>query len=201
VDGRTRRRIEAMRQVQEVALGLFEERGYDGVTVEEIAAGAGVAPATVYRNFGTKERLVLWDEYDPMLLEAIAGRLGALPPMAATLEALVASLDEVYGEDRKRILRRARLISEHPPLLAVTAADRVAFARALASVFLGQRACRDALEAEVLAEAIAGLLDAAIRHWVKEKGRPPLRDVLRRAFEYLAPKRPGSNTGRARRPE
>ncbi|WP_375771240.1 TetR family transcriptional regulator [Archangium gephyra] len=94
------------------------------MAVEELATAARVAPATVYRNFGAKERLVLWDEYDPMLLEAISERLGTLPPQESTLEALVASLDALYGEDRKRMLRRARLISEHPQLQAVTAADR-----------------------------------------------------------------------------
>jgi AcrR family transcriptional regulator len=124
MDGRARRRLEAMRRVQEVALGLFEERGYAGVTVEEIATRAEVGAATVYRNFGTKERLVLWDEYDPMLLSAISERLGALGPLEATREGLIASLDEVYGEDRERILRRARLIEETPPLEAAMAADR-----------------------------------------------------------------------------
>jgi len=186
MDGRARRRLEAMRRVQEVALGLFEERGYAGVTVEEIATRAEVGAATVYRNFGTKERLVLWDEYDPMLLSAISERLGALGPLEATREGLIASLDEVYGEDRERILRRARLIEETPPLEAAMAADRTALARALTGVFLAKRACRSELEAEVLAGAIAGLLDAAVRHWLRKQGRTPLRDVLQSAFDCLA---------------
>jgi AcrR family transcriptional regulator len=40
------------------ALELFETRGFDGVTVPEIAAGAGVAVGTVYRYFETKDALV-----------------------------------------------------------------------------------------------------------------------------------------------
>jgi AcrR family transcriptional regulator len=188
--------------VQEVALDLFEERGYDSVTVEEIATRAELAPATVYRHFGTKERLVLWDEYDPMLLATIGERLGTLSPLEATLEALVASLDEVYGGDRERILRRARLITEQPQLEATSAADRTALARALSALFLEKRACRSELEAEALAGAITGLLEAAIRHWIRERGRPPLRDVLRRAFGYLTrPGRPAANTKRTRRPD
>lgn len=186
MDGRTRRRLESMRRVQEVALDLFEEHGYGNVTVEEIATRAEVAPATVYRHFGTKERLVLWDEYDPMLLATIGERLGTMPPLEATREALVASLDEVYGEDRERILRRARLITAQPQLEAATAADRTALTRALSTLFLEKRACRSELEADALAGAITGLLEAAIQHWIREQGRPPLRDVLRRAFGYLA---------------
>lgn len=195
MDGRARRRLEAMRRVQEVALDLFEERGYERVTVEEIAAKAEVGPATVYRNFGTKERLVLWDEYDPMLLSAISERLGAQGPLEATREALVASLDEVYGQDRERILRRARLIEANPALEAATAADRAGLARALTVVFLEKRACRSELEAEVLAGAIAGLLDAALRHWLRKKGRTPLRDVFRSAFDSLAQAGRSSSSG------
>lgn len=40
------------------ALDLFEARGFDGVTVPEIARSAGVAVGTVYRYFATKEALV-----------------------------------------------------------------------------------------------------------------------------------------------
>jgi AcrR family transcriptional regulator len=201
MDGRARRRLESMRRVQEVALDLFEERGYDSVTVEEIATRAEVAPATVYRHFGTKERIVLWDEYDPMLLATIGERLATLPPLEATLEALIASLDEVYGGDRERILRRARLITAQPQLEATSAADRTVLARALSALFLEKRACRSELEAEALAGAITGLLEAAIRHWIRERGRPSLRDVLRRAFGYLAGERPPADTRRARRPD
>ena len=54
--------------MQQVALDLFEQRGFAAVGVEEIARAAGVGPATVYRHFGSKERIVLWDDYDPLLL-------------------------------------------------------------------------------------------------------------------------------------
>jgi hypothetical protein len=144
---------------------------------------------------------VLWDEYDPMLLSAISERLGTQGPLEATREALVSSLDEVYGEDRERILRRARLIEANPPLEAATAADRAGLARALTAVFLEKRACRSALEAEVLAGAIAGLLDAALRHWLRKHGRTPLRDVLRSAFDTLAEAGRSSGAARARHPK
>lgn len=184
-DGRARRRIEAMRRVQDAALELFEEKGYGPVAVEAIAARAGVGPATVYRNFGTKERIVLWDEYDPMLFEAIRAELRTRPPAAATLRALEGALGRVYTADRGRILRRARLILAEPALQAASAADRDALRRGLAELFLAARSTRGRLQAEVTAGAIAAALEAAIAEWVRRSGRVPLGRVLRQAFSAL----------------
>ncbi|MEZ4302498.1 MAG: helix-turn-helix domain-containing protein [Polyangiaceae bacterium] len=185
-DGRVRRRIEAMRRVQDAALDLFEERGYSAVTVDEIAAAASVGPATVYRSFGTKERVVLWDEYDPMLLEAIAEHLANEPLLDAVTSALVASLDRIYQGDRRRILRRARLMLTEPTLVAAAALDAVGLRAALADLFTSTRAVPGDLEAAVAAAAVTATLEAAVRAWVDDKGRTPMADVLRRAFESLA---------------
>ena len=61
-----------MKEIQDVALDLFGERGYRDVSVEEVAAVAGVSPSTVYRYFGGKEMLVVWDDIDPQILEFLA---------------------------------------------------------------------------------------------------------------------------------
>jgi AcrR family transcriptional regulator len=185
-DGRTRRRFAAMRAVQEAALDLFEARGFSAVTIEEIAEAAGVGPATVYRNFGTKERIVLWDEYDPQLFAQLATRLPAAAPAHAVLDSLIAALEPIYAADRKRILRRSRLAMATPELRAAMAADMQTLRRALAVAFVDHDAAHAGLEAEVLAAAIAGTLEAAIEAWVRDRGRTTLSTILRRAFRYLA---------------
>jgi AcrR family transcriptional regulator len=182
---RDKKRIQSMRRVQSVALDLFERRGFEGVTIEEIASVAEVGPATVYRHFGSKERIVLWDEYDPQLFAAISARLGAAPPVHAVREALVASLDQVYADDATRILRRARLMGEAPALRAASFADMASMRQGLARLFDDAGACVDPLDADVAAGAIVATLEAAIQHWVADSGRTALRRIIGLAFRRL----------------
>lgn len=184
-DGRTRRKIAAMRRVQEAALTLFERRGFDGVSIEEIAQAAEVGPATVYRNFGTKERLVLWDEYDPMLLEAVGEELQAHPVIAAMERALKRSLGSVYREDRERILRRARLMRKTPALEQASEADQRLLRQALAGVLRTSRRVRDELDSRVVAGALVAALTAGVDRWLDGGGREPLARSFSRAFACL----------------
>ncbi len=138
-----------MARVQAVALDLFEQRGFDGVPIEEIARAAEVGPATIYRNFGDKERIVLWDEYDPMLLEALARELELHPVLEAVPRALATSLARVYRDDRERILRRARLMRSTPALQLKGAADIQALRTAVAAVLLASGRARRARGAGV----------------------------------------------------
>lgn len=175
-----------MRRVQDAALDLFAERGYAAVTVDDIAAAAGVGVASVYRNFGTKERVVLWDEYDPMLLDAVREHLSEAPLLAAVEGALVASIDRVYEADKRRILRRTRLMVAEPSLVAASAIDRAALRGALADLFVEARAARDAFDAAVAAAVVVATLEAAVEQWARDRGRTAMREVLRAAFRSLA---------------
>lgn len=165
-------------------MGLVETHGWDAVTVDQIAARAKTGVASVYRNFGTKERVVLWDDYDPMLLEAIGERLATARPLAAVQGALVATLDRVYRDDRERILRRSRLVFSVPALLLASQADQRALSVALASMF--EAAIPDVLTREIAAAAVVATLEVAIRRWTEQDGRRPMRAVLAQAFEALA---------------
>jgi AcrR family transcriptional regulator len=54
---RTRRAMQA--EVSAVAFRLFADQGFDGTTVDQIAAEAGLSRTTFFRYFGTKEDVVL----------------------------------------------------------------------------------------------------------------------------------------------
>lgn len=182
-DPRASRRLAAMRRVQDEAIGLFEREGFGAVTMEDVARAAGVGVASVYRYFGTKEGLVLWDEYDPGLLEAVSAELAAHAPVAAVRRALGAQVGAVYTRDKARILRRADLIAATP---ALTAAARLG-THGLRAGFAGVLAphVADRLRREVIAAAVVSTLEVAVEEWRRARGRMSLARVLERAFAAL----------------
>lgn len=97
----------ARRDIREAAWRLFEERGYDAVSVEEIAAAAGVSRTTFFNYFRTKEGVVL----DPSPEES--ARLAALvaeqPPSLPAWDAVTAVLLGLSRAGVAEIGRRRRL--------------------------------------------------------------------------------------------
>src|ERR1700759_2530851 len=83
------------------ALELFENRGFDGVAVPEIAAKAGVAVGTVYRYFETKEALVnaLYQHWKGVYN---AGVLAPLPPGLTVRDQFTTYWERMAGFARTR---------------------------------------------------------------------------------------------------
>ena len=181
---RVRKRLAAMHRVQLAAVALFEGQGFAAVTVEEIAAAAEVSPISVYRWFGTKEGIVLWDEYDPPLFEAIASELEAgSSPIEATRKGLERELDRMYDVEREVVLRRARLILREPALRAAADANSFAMIEGLARLF-GREA--PAFEHKAMAGAIVGVLTQAIAEWTRRSGEVSLGELVKRGFAAMA---------------
>ena len=176
-----------MKRVQAVALDAFEAKGFDKVSIEDIARAADVGPATVYRYFGTKEGIVLWDEYDPALLDALRVALGERERdvAAATLDALSRTLTTIYAEDGARILRRTSLVRKTPQLSAMTAAGLKDMRAAFALVLRETRRAKDELEARVFAGVLVSVIEVGLDHWLDEGGRLPLERCFRMTFTRL----------------
>ncbi|MEV5080632.1 TetR family transcriptional regulator [Streptomyces sp. NPDC056159] len=71
---RERKKEQTKRRITAVALELFAERGFDAVTVSEIAEAAGVAKATLFTYFPSKESLALQGVGQENLAEIVARR-------------------------------------------------------------------------------------------------------------------------------
>lgn len=178
---RQRNRLMTMRLVQETSVQMFEANGYDQTRVEEIADTTGVSASTIYRHFGTKERLVLWDERDSLIDAELGRRLGKQPPVEAFRDAVIVALAD--REDIDLFLRRLKLIFSEPEIWGAAAqqdqVDRAGLAKGFA---LTSRRRKARIEDDVMAAVCMAALDVALNRWQKADGKPDLGSVIGEAI-------------------
>jgi len=132
---RERKKERTREHIGDVALRLFLERGFDAVTVGEIARAADVAEKTVFNYFPTKEDLVYGrlEAFEGALVEAIRSR----EPRESVVEAferfVLSSGGLLAGAaaDRERLKAVSEMIVRSPSLLA---REHQVFARYTASL-------------------------------------------------------------------
>jgi AcrR family transcriptional regulator len=155
---RERKKARTRATVQAHALRLFRERGYDATSVEMICDAAEVSPATFYRYFPAKADVVLWDEFDPLIVAAFR----AQPAGQATLAALRAAFRTVFAQMTAQHLdeqqQRSQLMLEVPELRAAMT-DQMTQAVGLVAEIVAERAGRQADDLAVMtfAGAVIGV--------------------------------------------
>jgi AcrR family transcriptional regulator len=182
---RERKKARTKAAIQQHAMRLFHERGYQATTIEQIAAAAEVSPSTFFRYFPTKEDVVLYDALDPMLLEAFRAQPAELNPIQALRGAMWAVFDHLpAGEmamqrERDALIRsvpelRARMLEEFAKnlqLIAEIVAERVGrpaddlAVRTLAGAVIGVGiSSMYAAGEDGATEDYLALMDAGLRH-------------------------------------
>ena len=132
--------------IVDTAWRLFADRGFDEVTVTEIAGEAQVAKATIFNYFPTKEDLFFprLEDFGARMVEAVAARDAGETALAAVRRHLLGAdglLDRVAAGDAEA-LHRLRTVNR---VIAASPALRVREREALA-------ACVDALAAQLASE-------------------------------------------------
>ncbi|HEX6467675.1 MAG TPA: TetR family transcriptional regulator [Streptosporangiaceae bacterium] len=185
---RERKKLKTRRAIQDHALRLFAEQGYDATTVEQIADAAEISPSTFFRYFPTKEDCVLSDEYDPVMAEVFR----AQPPEMGVIDALRVMYRELlagmYIGDRDRILTRSRLVLSVPALRArtfdlmrqesATAFSELAAERAGVPI--------DDPRVRVLTWATTAAIEAAVTTWAESDGALDLPKLVDEALAFIA---------------
>ena len=182
---RERKKLAAMLRIQEVALDLFDERGFDNVTIEQIADAAEVSPSSVYRYFGTKEQVIIWDDFDVQFFGAADVELTTKPPVEAVRSALAEAMTRFYERDEALAQRKTKYAMEEPALRVAMLETTDQFARRVAQGLKASDPPLDEFAAEVTAAALVWAMMAASRHWHENGYRTPIRDELERALEMV----------------
>lgn len=173
------------RRLQEEAVRLFEERGYNDVTVDEIAQAVGVSHMTFFRHFPTKVSVLIDDPYDPVIGEMVAATDISLPPLERIRTGLLASWAHIEEPDDEITRARFRILTQNEDLVAHAWSNNRRTEQVVVDALVSTGVPN--LEARVAAGAVMGALMAALIDWGESKDSGSLGDRVLRALELLEP--------------
>jgi AcrR family transcriptional regulator len=155
---RERKKARTRAAIQRHALRLFREQGYDATTVSQIAEAAEVSDSTFFRYFPTKEDVVLWDEFDPLIIEVFRAQPVASSPIRALRAAFRDVLTRLSPAQQADVRERIGLLLATPPLRA-TLLDQLAGPMRLLAQAVAERTGRapDDPGVRALAGAVIGV--------------------------------------------
>lgn len=189
---RDRKKVRVRATLAETAMRLFGERGFDQVTVDEIAAASDVSRRTFFRYFPTKEAVVFArrEEQLAMFKEKLASPTDDAP-FAAIRSALLL-LAEDYGARREQILAERVLTQRAPSLVARDLEVDRAYESAIAEHLLAhsRRTVGDRRRARMVAAAIVAVVRVVLEEWAERDGDVDLSRLGTDALELLEPMAP-----------
>lgn len=179
---RERKKLKTKEAIQREAMRLFQEQGYEETTIEQIAAAAEISPSTFFNYFPTKEDVVLFDRYDPIVGSLISA-IPADEPLSRTIELALDQLARAVERDRAMILARAKLGLEVPALRA-RFWEELEKAQDLFAGIISQRTGRHPFEFEVrvLAMVLVTASFEASVEWIRRDGKGDMFELVRQAL-------------------
>ncbi|MGW7361900.1 TetR/AcrR family transcriptional regulator [Streptomyces sp. NPDC054841] len=183
---RERKKLKTRIAIRRATYRLIAEQGYEATTIEQIAAAAEVSPSTVFRYFPTKEDIVLTDEYDPIMEQALRGRPADEPPLESLRFIITHAVRAIQESDPDEMYQRTRLLVEVPAVRA-RMTETMAETSLLLSRALAERTGREAddLEVRVFTAAVMGALREVTIYWAEHDQRGDLVALLNRALDTL----------------
>lgn len=171
----------------EAAVDLFTERGYDEVSMDDVATAAGVSRRTAFRYFGSKADLVMeiplsWIEVFDQSIEEHESL-----PLAERLRVASHAIASHIAADADRVRRAFVLSLAHPALAGAYASmNRRWIERVEAELLKGVEQTPEAtMRARVLASAAMGMIDSVCELWAEQDlAMHPLLDL---GFDMLEP--------------
>jgi AcrR family transcriptional regulator len=171
-------------RLEQAAMELYSERGFEQTTVAEIAQRAGLTERTFFRHYADK-REVLFSGAGPMhelLLDAVAGAPERPDPIAAVARAIEAVGAQL--QDRRDFARqRQRIIAANPELQERELSKLASWAAALAEALRGRGV--DATAARIAGEVAIAVFRIAFERWIDDANERDLPDLIRDSFDQL----------------
>jgi AcrR family transcriptional regulator len=171
-------------RLEQAAMELYVEQGFEHTTVAEIAERAGLTERTFFRHFADK-REVLFSGSE-RLSELLRERVEAAPKAVTPIEAVSAALEAVGAvlqERREWAKQRQTVITANPELRERELIKLASLAATLREA-LRKRGVKEPV-AGITAEAGIAAFKVAFERWVQQPTRRNLPRLVRESLEDL----------------
>ncbi len=173
----------AQGRLEQAALELYLQQGFDETTVAEIAARAGLTERTFFRHFADK-REVLFRGRE--LADALEAAIDDAPVAAAPLDTVAAALESVsdfFAERRPHARQRQAVISANPSLQERELIKLASLATSMAAALRRRGVAEPA--ASLVAEAGVAIFKVAFERWLTDAAGHSLAEHIREALAEL----------------
>ena len=170
------------------AIHQFARRGFDHVTVEEIAASCDVSPRTFFRYFASKEDVLFADS--DARCEHLLASLAEQDPDASPLQALEAAVRlvaEDYAEQNEVLRARHAIVTATPSLRTRAAERHQGWESSIIQQLRSSGRARDLndFDLRLLVAGTTTALRVAVEVWIADDGARDLGVLLDHAFLRL----------------
>ncbi|MCU1492976.1 MAG: regulatory protein TetR [Acidimicrobiaceae bacterium] len=171
-------------RLEQAALTLYIERGFEQTTVAEIAKRAGLTERTFFRHFADKREVLFWGA--GLLQELVVSTVASAPDSVAPIDAVAAALEAagaVLQERRESARQRQTIIVANAELqereLIKLASLASAITEALRERGVGEPA------ASLTGEVGIAVFKVAFERWVDETDHRDLSELIRESLDEL----------------
>ncbi|MBU9763653.1 mycofactocin system transcriptional regulator [Mycobacterium sp. TNTM28] len=174
--------------ITDVALQLFATRGFDQVSVDDVAKAAGIARRTLFRYYASKNAIP-WGDFNAHLqhLRELLASLSTEIPLAEALRAALLSFNTYDDAELTQHRRRMRVILETAELQAYSMTMYAGW-REVVAVYVAGRigAHADDLMPQTVGWLMLGVALSAYGHWLADES-VALSQAIADAFEVARP--------------
>jgi AcrR family transcriptional regulator len=175
---------DARGRLEQAAMDLYEERGFERTTVAEIVERAGLTERTFFRHYADKRDVLFAGA--GLLQELLVGAVEGAPEALSPIEAAAVGLDEVaslLGQRRDFSQRRQAIIAASAELQERELIKLATLSAALAETLRGRGLGEPA--ASLTAELAMAVFRVAFERWIEETEERSLEHLMRDTLDEL----------------
>jgi AcrR family transcriptional regulator len=171
-------------RLEQAAMELYRERGFEPTTVAEIAARAGLTERTFFRHFADKRDVLFGGAHalEELMVSAVTGAPESATPIEAVAAGLAAAAS-LLGERRQFARQRQSIIAASPELREREVMKLASLSSALAAALRGRGV--QASSASLTAEIATAVFRIAFERWVQAGSKQDLSELMHETLGEL----------------